>query len=138
MLIETINRYESKYLNSMADCKDIIQKAGTQNIGILADFFHMAIEEASIPNAILDGGDMIKYIHLGDNNRLAPGLGSTNWKATVAALKKVGYDGYMTMVTALENLDGTEGDLTSVNLRDALAAVDDFVASKLYFCTDAA
>ena len=30
----------------------------------------------------------------------------------------------MTMVTALENLDGTEGDLTSVNLRDALAAVE--------------
>ena len=30
----------------------------------------------------------------------------------------------MTMVTALASLDGTEGDLTSVNLRDALAAVN--------------
>ena len=101
MLIETINRYESKYLNSMASCKDIIQKAGTQNVGILADTFHMAIEEASIPDAILDGGDMIKYVHLGDNNRLAPGLGSTNWKAAVAALKKIGYDGYMNLECAL-------------------------------------
>ena len=42
----------------------------------------------------------------------------------VAAVSALGYDGYMTMVTALENLDGTEGDLTSVNLRDALAAVE--------------
>ena len=54
---------------------------------------------------ILDGGDMIKYVHLGDNNRLAPGFGSTNWKAAIAALKKIGYDGYM-------NLEcGLSGDL---------------------------
>ncbi len=42
----------------------------------------------------------------------------------VAAVSALGYDGYMTMVTALASLDGTEGDLTSVNLRDALAAVN--------------
>lgn len=108
MLLETINRYESKYLNSMADCKAIIQKAGTKNIGILADLFHMAIEEASIPNAILDGCDMIKYIHLGDNNRLAPGFGSTNWKAVLAALKQIGYDGYMNLECNLSGDLNTE------------------------------
>ena len=42
----------------------------------------------------------------------------------VAAVSALGYDGYMTMYTALASLDGTEGDLTSVNLRDALAAVN--------------
>lgn len=42
----------------------------------------------------------------------------------VAAVSALGYDGYMTMVTALSNLDGKEGDLTSVDLRDALAAVN--------------
>lgn len=108
MLIETINRYESKYLNSMADCKAIVQKAGTKHVGILADFFHMAIEEASIPDAILDGGELIKYIHLGDNNRLAPGFGSTNWKAAVAALKKIGYDGYMNLECKLSGNLKTE------------------------------
>lgn len=42
----------------------------------------------------------------------------------VAAVSALGYDGYMTMVTALASLDGTEGDLTSVNLCDALTAVN--------------
>ena len=41
----------------------------------------------------------------------------------VAAVSALGYDAYMTMVTALANLDGVEGDLTSVNLRDALVGV---------------
>mgnify|MGYP002514723617 CR=1 FL=1 len=42
----------------------------------------------------------------------------------VAAVSALGYDAYMTMVAALASLDGVEGDLTSVNLRDALAAVN--------------
>lgn len=41
----------------------------------------------------------------------------------VAAVSALGYDAYMTMVAALADLDGVEGDLTSVNLRDALVNV---------------
>ena len=41
----------------------------------------------------------------------------------VAAVSALGYDAYMTMVAALADLDGVEGDLTSVNLRDALVTV---------------
>jgi branched-chain amino acid transport system substrate-binding protein len=41
----------------------------------------------------------------------------------VAAVSALGYDAYMTMVAALASLDGVEGDLTSVNLRDALVTV---------------
>ena len=42
----------------------------------------------------------------------------------VAAVSALGYDAYMTMVAALASLDGVEGDLTSVNLRDALVGVN--------------
>ena len=42
----------------------------------------------------------------------------------VAAVSALGYDAYMAMYNALAALDGTEGDLTSVNLRDALVSVN--------------
>ena len=42
----------------------------------------------------------------------------------VAAVSALGYDAYMTMVTALESLDGTKDVLTSVDLRNALYEVD--------------
>ena len=45
MLIEPINRYETKYLTTLADCRDVLEKAGQPNTGILADFFHLSIEE---------------------------------------------------------------------------------------------
>ena len=45
VLIEGINRYESPYLNCLQDCKRIVEKLGMPNTGVLADFFHMSIEE---------------------------------------------------------------------------------------------
>ena len=42
----------------------------------------------------------------------------------VAAVSALGYDAYMTMYNALAALDGVEGDLTSVNVRDALVNVN--------------
>ncbi len=42
----------------------------------------------------------------------------------VAAVSALGYDAYMCMYNALAALDGTEGELTSVNVRDALVNVN--------------
>lgn len=41
----------------------------------------------------------------------------------VAAVSALGYDAYMAMYNALQALDGTEGELTSVSIRDALVNV---------------
>lgn len=41
----------------------------------------------------------------------------------VAAVSALGYDAYMVMHSALQALDGTEGELTSVSVRDALVNV---------------
>lgn len=42
---------------------------------------------------------------------------------TVAAVSALGYDAYMAVYHALQNLDGIEGDITSVAVRDALVNV---------------
>lgn len=97
MLLEGINRYESPYMNSIRDCKDVLDKAELENAGVLADFFHMSIEEADMPESIRYVGKNIKHVHLGDNNRLLPGYGSTNWKACMDALKEIGYSGYINL-----------------------------------------
>lgn len=97
MLLEGINRYESPYLNSIIDCRDMIDKLGIKNAGVLADFFHMSIEEADMVKSIHYAGTSIKHVHLGDNNRLLPGYGHTNWKGCFDALKEIGYDGFVNL-----------------------------------------
>lgn len=98
LCVEGINRYETRYGNRLGEIKGYLQKTRPElNLGILADFFHMSIEESNIEEAILENGAYIKHVHLGENNRLLPGCGSINWEAGFRALKKVGYDGYLAL-----------------------------------------
>ena len=96
-LLEPCNRYETPYLNNMADCLEAVERLHMNNVGILADIFHLAFEEKDVADSIRRAGKAIKYVHLGDSNRLCPGCGHTDWKAVFGALKEVGFDGYCSL-----------------------------------------
>ena len=101
VLIEPINRYEAPFLNNVDHCLEVVKKMNHDRAGLLLDMFHLSIEEADIPAKIRESGSYVKYVHLGHNNRLMPGYGSTNWKAIVKALKDIGFDGYMSLECSL-------------------------------------
>jgi len=97
VLLEPLNRYESRYLNSVSDCIDALAAVDRQNTGLLLDFFHISIEEPNLIRAVELGGTYIKHVHLGDNNRLLPGYGNIDWASCLAALDNLGYDGYLNL-----------------------------------------
>lgn len=97
VLLEGINRYESPYMNSIRDCKRVADKSGIAEAGVLADFFHMSIEEDNIATSIRSMGGSIRHVHLGDSNRKMPGLGGIDWKAGFGALREQGYDGFINL-----------------------------------------
>ena len=101
VLIEPINRYEAPFLNNVDHCLEVVEKMQHENAGLLLDMFHLSIEEADIPAMIRKSGSWVKYVHLGDNNRLMPGYGSTDWKAIVQALADIGYEGFMSLECSL-------------------------------------
>lgn len=93
--LEPLNRYESNLLNTVGDTLDFIRSLRTQNVRILADLFHMNIEEGSISSAIRAGGARIGHVHFADSNRRAVGLGHTQITEVVEALQAIGYNGYL-------------------------------------------
>ena len=100
MLIESCNRYETKYMTRLADCVEMLELAdpkNTKNMGLICDFFHVVIEESDVEQAVIDAGKWIRHVHLGDSNRLAPGYGHTDWKECMRALKTIGFNGYMNL-----------------------------------------
>ena len=68
---------------------------GLGSTTLLADWFHMNIEEVSIESAIRSAGDQVGHVHLADSNRRAAGLGHIPFAPVVAALRDVGYRGYL-------------------------------------------
>lgn len=95
LLLEPLNRYEQHYLKKQSDGVRVIEQANVKGAALLADLFHMHIEETDMPQAIVDAGKHVAAVHLADNTRDEPGTGDIDFCASFAALKKIGFDGYM-------------------------------------------
>jgi len=91
ILIEPLNRYESTIINTLEEAIELKEEIGSEKIGIMADTFHMNIEERSICESIIKADGHLEYIHFADSNRRAPGEGHLDFKQIVEALKKINY-----------------------------------------------
>jgi sugar phosphate isomerase/epimerase len=97
LVYETLNRYETNLLTTIDGGAAFLRSlgAGGANVRLLADLFHMNIEEASLPAAIRAGGALIGHVHLADSNRRPAGCGHTDFAAVAKALQDVAYAGYI-------------------------------------------
>lgn len=97
VILEPLNRYESHLLKSLDDAAEICRAVGSPGIKMMGDFFHMNLEDDDMGAAIERNADCLAYIHLADSGRYQPGTGHLDFKPGFAALKRIGYDGYMTL-----------------------------------------
>ena len=93
--IEPINRFEGicGFLNSLVEACSIADEVG-RGLGVMADFFHVNIEDGPVTKALRLCGDKLKHIHLADSNRQAPGTGHIDFADVVRTVNSMGYDGY--------------------------------------------
>jgi len=93
--IEPINRYEVGLVHSVADSIALAKRVGHEACRAMGDTFHMQIEEGDgIPNAIRRAGaHWFQHLHVADNTREAPGLGTMPWREILRALYDIGYQG---------------------------------------------
>jgi sugar phosphate isomerase/epimerase len=93
LTLECWNRYGTYMLNRLDEGARMWRETGLTRGGVMADTFHMNVEERSIPGAIRDIADLLNHVHLSDSNRLAPGLGHIDFTEVLRALRDVGYGG---------------------------------------------
>lgn len=95
LLLEPLNRYESDCINTLAEGAALIARSGAPNLRLLADCFHMNIEERSIAVALRRAGGLVGHIHFVDSNRRAAGAGHIDFAAVGRALREIAYAGYL-------------------------------------------
>jgi len=89
ILYEPLNRYETDQCNTLAQGTELI--CGLSSTKLLADWFHMNIEEADMVESILKAGTAIGHVHFADTNRLAVGSGHLSVQPLIDALGQIGY-----------------------------------------------
>ena len=95
LLYEPLNRYETNLLNRLGDTARWLRTLRTRNVRILADLFHLNIEEADAAAALREAGPLVGHVHFADSNRRAIGLGHTAIEPIIAALRDIEYAGYL-------------------------------------------
>lgn len=93
--IEGLNRFESDLTSTAAETCAIARATGSKHIGVLLDSFHMNIEEKNPPAALRAAGETLVHYHVSDNDRGVPGSGRYDFAADAAALRDIGYDGWV-------------------------------------------
>ena len=95
--IEPVNRYETHLINTGWQAVEMIERVGADNMFVHLDTYHMNIEEKGAANGILDAREHLKYIHLSESDRGAPGAGNVPWDEIFAALAAIGFKGGLAM-----------------------------------------
>ena len=106
LLYEPLNRYETNLFTTLGDAAEFVRDGFPHpSIELLADLFHMNIEEQDIAGALpaaesiaaprRGGYPLVGHIHFADSNRRAAGFGHTDFAPITAALREINYDGYV-------------------------------------------
>jgi D-psicose/D-tagatose/L-ribulose 3-epimerase len=94
--LEVCNRYETNVVNSAYDALRLADDIGSDDVMIHLDTYHMNIEEPNLVAPVLEVGERLGYVHIGENNRGALGSGSIDFASFFWALEHIGYRGAVT------------------------------------------
>jgi len=95
LALESLNRFECYFLNTMADAAAYVKRVNHPNCGVMFDTFHANIEEKDPVGCISKHIDVIKHVHISENDRGTPGKGHIDWPGTFKALRSGGYDAWL-------------------------------------------
>ena len=93
LAIEPWNRYETHLINRLDQAVQLARDVGHPAVGVMADLFHMNIEERSPLDALAAGLPWLRHIQFADNTRAAPGTGTLRFRPYLELLAGSGYRG---------------------------------------------
>jgi sugar phosphate isomerase/epimerase len=105
VVIEPLNKNECNLVNSVKQGARIARAVNHPNICVLADIYHMALEDEG-PESIIDAGPLLRHVHIAEKEgRARPGTAPYDFVPYFAALKKIGYSGGISFECRWKNFD---------------------------------
>jgi len=97
--VENLNRFEAYLLNTSEQAIAHCDRVGEDGFGILYDTFHSHIEEKDPLAALkaVHAAGHLAHVHISENDRGTPGSGHAKIRETIALLKELKYDGWLTI-----------------------------------------
>lgn len=97
LAIESLNRFEAYFLNTIEQASAYVKRVDHANFGTMFDTFHANIEEKDPIGTLESHFDVIRHIHISENDRGTPGKGHAEIVKTIQTAKKRGYADWLTI-----------------------------------------
>lgn len=94
---EPLGPAETNFVNTAAEAIRFVQQFNSPHFQIILDVKAMCSESKPIPEIIRDSYPYFAHFHANDKNLKGPGFGDVDFKPIAAALKRVGYTGYVSV-----------------------------------------
>ena len=103
--VETLNRFETSFLNTTAQALELIARIDHPAVGVALDLFHLGIEEKNVGDALRAAGPRLVHLQVAENDRGTPGTGSLPWDDVAKALHEIGYRGRVVIETFSDRVE---------------------------------
>ncbi len=97
LLLEPLHRFETHLFNRLEQGAAFLERVNTPGTTLMADFWHMQIEEADIAAALRKHRHLIAHIHVADSNRREPGQGHMDFRSGLQVLRETDYTGWISL-----------------------------------------
>jgi D-psicose/D-tagatose/L-ribulose 3-epimerase len=103
--VETLNRFETSFLNTTAQALELVDRIDHAAVGLALDVFHLGIEEKHVGDALRAAGRRLVHLQVAENDRGTPGTGSLPWADIAGALHEIGYGGRVVIETFSDRVE---------------------------------
>jgi D-psicose/D-tagatose/L-ribulose 3-epimerase len=97
IVIEPMSHFRTHVVNTPEQAMRLLALADHPNLSVLLDTYHLITEVRDYGKAIRTVGPKLWGLHACENDRGAPGGGLVPWADVFAALREIGFDGYVLM-----------------------------------------
>jgi|ERR1041385_1029367 sugar phosphate isomerase/epimerase len=88
---------ETDFINTAAEAIEFTKPFNSPRFKIILDVKAMCSESKPIPHIIRESWPHFAHFHANDKNLKGPGFGEVDFKPIAAALREVGYDGFVSV-----------------------------------------
>ena len=95
--LEPVNSIACNFINTTQQGIEMVREIGVPAFTLMLDSNHMFIDDRDMLSSVEDAKGYVTYVHLVDSNRLYPGNCKLDFPAFLNALRRIGYDGWLSV-----------------------------------------